>query len=67
MSKLLAIPEAARQHGVKPDSMYHWARTGVLPVVRAGRRVFVDEDTFERWIAHGGQALPDKDPTDTKR
>jgi excisionase family DNA binding protein len=55
---LLTVPEVARVLRVSPPRVYELARDGLIPVVRLGRQVRVEQDALRRWIASGGQALP---------
>jgi excisionase family DNA binding protein len=53
--RLLRIQEAAEILRVTPQWVYVMARSGELPIVRIGRRVFIDPRRLEDWIAAGGQ------------
>jgi len=57
---LLTIPEVAQRLRVREARAYELARNKVIPVVYVGRQVRVDEAALQRWIAQGGQALPDR-------
>ena len=52
--KLLTIPEVARLLQVRVPRAYQLARDGVVPVVRVGRQVRVDERALHKWITGGG-------------
>ena len=54
---LMKIPEVARVLDVPVDRCYALAREGVIPVVRIGRQVRVDQDQLDAWIAGGGREL----------
>lgn len=54
---LMKIPEAARLLDVPVDRCYAIAREGVIPVVRIGRQVRVDQDQLAAWIEGGGWDL----------
>jgi excisionase family DNA binding protein len=57
-TKLLRLPEVARILDVNEDCAYKMAREGIIPVVRIGRQIRVDQSSLDQWIASGGQALP---------
>ena len=44
--------------GVTEQRWYQMGRTGLVLVVRLGRRVMVDPQQIEAWIASGGKSLP---------
>ena len=65
---LMKIPEMARVLDVPVDRGYALARKGIIPVVRVGRQVRVDEDQLAAWIEAGGRELatePEKDSPDS--
>jgi excisionase family DNA binding protein len=49
--KLLTAKETAELLRVKPQWVYRMARRGVLPSVRLGRQLRVDEDALRSWVA----------------
>ncbi|HLW59115.1 MAG TPA: helix-turn-helix domain-containing protein [bacterium] len=55
---LLRVPRVARVLDVHDHRVYKLIRNGVLPSVRLGRQVRVDEDALRDWIRRGGQSLP---------
>lgn len=55
---LLTIEQVATILNVKTSRAYELARTGLLPTVRLGRQVRVDETRLLSWIESGGTALP---------
>lgn len=57
-TKLLTMTEAAALLSVSVARAYELARTDVIPVVRLGRQVRVNEAALHAWIAAGGAALP---------
>jgi putative molybdopterin biosynthesis protein len=57
MPRLLRIPEVAQMLAVSPQRAYELARKDLLPVVRVGRQVRVDQRRLEEWIANGGGAV----------
>lgn len=59
-TELQSSEYGARRLGVTPARFYELCRQKVLPlgvVVRLGRRIRVDPDALERFIAGGGQGL----------
>jgi excisionase family DNA binding protein len=56
--KLLTMDEVAPILNVTVARAYDLARTGVLPLVKLGRQVRVDEARLTEWINAGGSALP---------
>lgn len=55
LPKLLTIAEVAPVLGVNVPRAYELARQGVIPVVRVGRQVRVNEAKLIEWIELGGQ------------
>ncbi len=55
--RLLTITQVATILQVPPSRVYELARQRLIPVVRLGRQVRVDEDELRRWIKAGGQSL----------
>jgi excisionase family DNA binding protein len=58
LSKLQNIDWAATRLNEPKHRVYRWAREGVIPVVRLGRRMKVDPEILEEWIAAGGSDYP---------
>ena len=56
--KLLTMSEVATILNVTVARAYELARTGLLPTVKLGRQVRVDETRLREWIEAGGAALP---------
>jgi excisionase family DNA binding protein len=56
--KLLTIPETAQRLRVTPARVYELCRLSLLPHVRLGRAVRVDEQQLVDFISRGGAALP---------
>lgn len=56
---LLKMETVAHILGVNLQRAYQMAREGLLPVVRLGRQIRVNERKLAAWIEQGGQALPD--------
>lgn len=55
--RLLTVRQVAELLSVPQARAYELARAGMLPVVRVGRQVRVDEDALRKWIASGGCGL----------
>jgi excisionase family DNA binding protein len=51
MNELLKVNEVARRLGIGRTTAYKLIRTGVLPCVRIGRAVRVDQAVLGGWIA----------------
>ena len=58
LPKLMTMEQVATILNVKTSRAYELARTGLLPTVRLGRQVRVDENRLLAWIESGGAALP---------
>lgn len=58
LSKLLTMGEVAAVLNITVPRAYELARLGILPVVKLGRQVRVDELKLAAWIEAGGAALP---------
>ena len=50
-TRLYSIPEAAAYLGRSVWSMREMVWAGKLPAVRDGRRIFIDLEDMNRWIA----------------
>lgn len=57
--KLLNIAEVAEVLGVKEHRVYALARSNLLPIVRIGRQIRVEEGRLQEWIDQGGSSLQD--------
>ena len=57
-TRLLTMDEVAPILNVTVARAYDLARTGVLPIVKLGRQIRVDEARLIDWINGGGSALP---------
>jgi excisionase family DNA binding protein len=53
-SRLQNIGWAARRLSLSRAQCYRLAAEGILPVVRLGRQLRVDENVIEEWIRSGG-------------
>jgi excisionase family DNA binding protein len=58
LPKLLRVPAVAEALDITNARARELVRTGVLPCVRIGRQVRVEENTVKNFIATGGRALP---------
>jgi excisionase family DNA binding protein len=56
--RLLNVKEVAKRLDLSLPRVYELARGGILPVVRLGRQIRVDEGRLIAWINDGGRALP---------
>ncbi len=56
--RLLTMQEVAERLRVSLQRAYEMGRTGLLPVVRLGRQMRVEEGRLAAWIEGGGRALP---------
>jgi excisionase family DNA binding protein len=55
--RLLTVGETAKILKVKDQRVYELARLRLLPAVRLGRQLRIDEQRLREWIANGGSAL----------
>ena len=55
--RLLTIPQVAAILNVTTARVYEMTRSGLLPVVRLGRQVRVDQEQLRDWIDQGGRPL----------
>lgn len=56
--RLLNMQEVAERLGVSLQRAYEMGRSGLLPVVRLGRQMRVEEGRLVAWVEGGGRALP---------
>jgi putative molybdopterin biosynthesis protein len=56
--QMLTMQEVADRLGVSLQRAYEMGRTGLLPIVRMGRQIRVEETRLVSWIESGGRALP---------
>lgn len=56
-TRLMKIQEVAEILDVTEDRAYQMAREGLLPVVRLGRQIRIDQGRLQDWIDRGGQGL----------
>lgn len=57
--KFLTVNEIAETIGLSTGRVYETIRLGLLPAVRIGRQVRVEEQAFQDWVSNGGQSYPD--------
>jgi excisionase family DNA binding protein len=55
--RLLTIDEVSGLLRVRRARAYQLLRSGLLPVVRIGRQIRVEEDALRDWVDRGGRAL----------
>src|SRR5436305_15152390 len=56
--QMLTMQEVADRLGVSLQRAYEMGRTGLLPIVRMGRQIRVEEGRLTSCIESGGRALP---------
>jgi excisionase family DNA binding protein len=56
--RMLTMQEVADRLCVSLQRAYEMGRCGLLPTVRLGRQIRVDEAQLMSWIQSGGRALP---------
>ena len=54
----LTVNEIAQLLGLSNARVYETIRRGLLPAVRIGRQVRVEEQAFRDWVSNGGQRYP---------
>lgn len=59
--KFLTVPEMAETLGLSTGRVYEVLRLGLIPSVRIGRQVRVEEQAFKDWVSQGGQAYAQVD------
>ena len=59
--KFLTVNEIAEIIGLSTARVYETIRRGLLPAVRIGRQVRVEEQAFREWVNNGGQTYPHLD------
>ena len=55
------MDEVAKRLGVSLQRAYELGRQGLLPIVRLGRQMRVEEHRLVEWIAAGGATRPVED------
>ena len=56
--RLLTMKEVALRLGISIQRAYEMGRLGLLPVVRLGRQLRVEEGRLTSWIESSGRGLP---------
>ena len=56
--RLLIIPEVAEMLRISEPRAYELVRQGLIPHMRLGRQIRVEEGELREFIKSGGQALP---------
>ena len=56
--RLLTMKDVAQRLGISLQRTYEMGRLGLLPVVRLGRQLRVEEGRLASWIENGGHGLP---------
>ena len=56
--RLLTMKDVAQRLGISLQRTYEMGRLGLLPVVRLGRQLRVEEGRLASWIENGGRGLP---------
>lgn len=56
--RLLAMQEVAERLGVSLQRVYEMGRLGLLPLVRLGRQIRIEEGQLTSWVEGGGKGLP---------
>ncbi|MBI2913243.1 MAG: helix-turn-helix domain-containing protein [Chloroflexi bacterium] len=57
--KLLTAKEAADVLRVKPQWVYKKARAGLIPSLRLGRQLRIEEASLVAWLAERASPVPD--------
>ena len=56
--RLLTVQEVSEILRVPRSRAYELARQGLIPSVRLGRQVRIEESALHEWIGAGGRGLP---------
>ena len=56
--RLLLVREVAEVLRVPRSRAYELVREGLIPSIRLGRQVRIEESALREWILAGGQGLP---------
>ncbi len=57
--KFLTVNQIAEQVQLSTARVYEAIRLGLLPAVRIGRQVRIEEQAFRDWVNQGGQSYDD--------
>jgi len=49
-----AVPRIAQRLGISKSSAKRLIRDGLIPVVRVGRQLRIDDEALSSWISKGG-------------
>ena len=55
--RLLTMKDVAQRLGISLQRTYEMGRLGLLPVVRLGRQIRVEEGRLASWVESGGRGL----------
>ena len=55
--RLLTMKDVAQRLGISLQRTYEMGRLGLLPVVRLGRQIRVEEGRLASWVESGGREL----------
>ena len=55
--RLLTMKDVAQRLGLSLQRAYEMGRLGLLPVVRLGRQIRVEEGRLASWVENGGKGL----------
>ncbi|HAI20686.1 MAG TPA: DNA-binding protein [Clostridiales bacterium UBA8153] len=58
LKRVWTVAEVARILDLSESRVYEACRQGLLPHVKIGRQIRVDQKSLEAFLAAGGQALP---------
>ena len=56
--RLLTMKDVVQRLGISLQRTYEMGRLGLLPVVRLGRQIRVEEGRLASWVESGGRGLP---------
>ena len=63
--KFITVNKIAEQTELSTGRVYEMIRLGLLPAVRMGRQIRVEEQAFKDWINRGGQTYAELDKSQT--
>ena len=61
--KFITVNKIAEQTELSTHRVYEIIRLGLLPAVRIGRQIRVEEQAFKAWVRRGGQAYDKPEQT----
>ena len=53
--KVYTMDEVRQMLAISKTKVYEWARKGVFPVIKIGRKYFSPITAFDRWLDSAGQ------------